>query len=316
VGRLDEHKPVLVDEVLAALAVRPAGHYVDATFGRGGHSARILAALGGNGTLTALDRDPEAIAAGHARFPSEPRLALVHGAFAGMARLLGAARPHITGYDGILIDCGVSSPQLDTAERGFSFRLDGPLDMRMDPQSGEPVSAWLARASFEELREVIARLGEEKFARKIAAAIVRGREQAPITRTRQLADLVERAMPLREPGKHPATRTFQALRMMVNDELGQLRAALAQALALLVPAGRLAVLSFHSLEDGVVRDFMRAHSQVDPALARLPVIPPQAMPKLLLVGRKQRASAAELEENPRARSALLRVAERSASVAA
>jgi 16S rRNA (cytosine1402-N4)-methyltransferase len=313
---LDEHKPVLVDEVLAALAVRPAGHYVDATFGRGGHSARILAALGEHGTLTAIDRDPEAIAAGHARFASEPRLALVHGAFAGMARLLGAARPHITGYDGILIDCGVSSPQLDTAGRGFSFRLDGPLDMRMDHQAGEPVSAWIARASFEELREVIARLGEEKFARKIAAAIVREREQAPIERTRQLADLVERAMPLREPGKHPATRTFQALRMHINDELGQLRAALAQALELLAPGGRLAVISFHSLEDGVVRDFMRAHSQVDPALARLPVIPPQALPKLRLVGRKQRASAAELEANPRARSALLRVAERTSTASA
>jgi 16S rRNA (cytosine1402-N4)-methyltransferase len=313
---LDEHKPVLVDEVLAALAVRPAGNYVDATFGRGGHSARILAALGGSGTLTALDRDPAAIAAGHARFPSEPRLVLVHGAFAGLARLLGAARPHICGYDGILIDCGVSSPQLDTAERGFSFRLDGPLDMRMDPQSGEPVSAWIARASFEELREVIARLGEEKFAKKIAAAIVREREQAPITRTRQLADIVERAMPMREPGKHPATRTFQALRMMINDELGQLRAALAQALALLAPGGRLAVLSFHSLEDGVVRDFMRAHSQVDPRLASLPVIPPQAMPALRLVGRKQRASEAELADNPRARSALLRVAERTSPVAA
>jgi 16S rRNA (cytosine1402-N4)-methyltransferase len=313
---LDEHKPVLVDEVLAALAVRPAGHYVDATFGRGGHSARILAALGEHGTLTALDRDPEAIAAGHARFPSESRLALVHGAFADLARLLRAARPHISGYHGILIDCGVSSPQLDTAARGFSFRLEGPLDMRMDPHSGAPVAEWLARAPFEELRDVIARLGEEKFARKIAAAIVREREQAPITRTLQLATLIERAVPVREPGKHPATRTFQALRMMVNDELGQLRAVLAQALALLAPAGRLVVLSFHSLEDGVVRDFLRTHSQVDPALASLPVVPASAQPKLRLVGRKQRASAAELVANPRARSALLRVAERAAAEAA
>jgi 16S rRNA (cytosine1402-N4)-methyltransferase len=313
---LDEHKPVLVDAVLAALAVRPAGHYVDATFGRGGHSARILAALGGGGTLTAIDRDSAAIAAGHARFPSEPRLALVHGAFADLARLLGAARPHIRSYDGILIDCGVSSPQLDTAERGFSFRLDGPLDMRMDPQAGAPVSAWVARASFEELRDVIARLGEEKFARKIAAAIVREREQAPLTRTLQLAALIERAVPVREPGRHAATRTFQALRMLVNDELGQLRAALVQALALLAPGGRLAVLSFHSLEDAVVRDFLRAHSQVDPALASLPVVPASARPKLKLVGRKQRASAAELADNPRARSALLRVAERAVAEAA
>jgi 16S rRNA (cytosine1402-N4)-methyltransferase len=313
---LDEHKPVLVDEVLAALAVRPAGHYVDATFGRGGHSARILAALGERGTLTAIDRDPAAIAAGQTRFASEPRVALVHGAYAELARLLRAARPEIASYHGILIDCGVSSPQLDTPERGFSFRLDGPLDMRMDPQSGAPVAEWLARASFAELREVIARLGEEKFAGKIAAAITREREQVPLTRTLQLAALIERAVPVREPGKHPATRSFQALRMWVNDELGQLRAALAQALALLAPGGRLAVLSFHSLEDAVVRDFLRAHSQVDPALASLPVVPASAQPKLQLVGRKQRASAGELAHNPRARSALLRVAERAVAVVA
>lgn len=307
---------MLVDEVLAALAVRPAGHYVDATFGRGGHSARILAALGERGTLTAIDRDPAAIAAGQTRFASEPRVALVHGAYAELARLLRAARPEIASYHGILIDCGVSSPQLDTPERGFSFRLDGPLDMRMDPQSGAPVAEWLARASFAELREVIARLGEEKFAGKIAAAITREREQVPLTRTLQLAALIERAVPVREPGKHPATRSFQALRMWVNDELGQLRAALAQALALLAPGGRLAVLSFHSLEDAVVRDFLRAHSQVDPALASLPVVPASAQPKLQLVGRKQRASAGELAHNPRARSALLRVAERAVAVVA
>lgn len=307
---------MLVDEVLAALAVRPAGHYVDATFGRGGHSARILAALGERGTLTAIDRDPAAIAAGQTRFASEPRVALVHGAYAELARLLRAARPEIASYHGILIDCGVSSPQLDTPERGFSFRLDGPLDMRMDPQSGAPVAEWLARAPFAELREVIARLGEEKFAGKIAAAITREREQVPLTRTLQLAALIERAVPVREPGKHPATRSFQALRMWVNDELGQLRAALAQALALLAPGGRLAVLSFHSLEDAVVRDFLRAHSQVDPALASLPIVPASAQPKLQLVGRKQRASAGELAHNPRARSALLRVAERAVAVVA
>ncbi|MFM2289147.1 MAG: hypothetical protein RL684_2290, partial [Pseudomonadota bacterium] len=204
----------------------------------------------------------------------------------------------------------VSSPQLDTPARGFSFRQDGPLDMRMDPGAGLPVAHWLAHATFEELRQVIATLGEERFARKIAAALVRERERAPIDRTLQLAAIVERAVPVREPGKHSATRTFQALRMHVNDELGQLRAALAQSIDLLAPGGRLAVLSFHSLEDGVVRDFLRAHSSVDPALARLPVIPASAAPKLRLVGRKQRASEAEVAANPRARSALLRVAER------
>jgi 16S rRNA (cytosine1402-N4)-methyltransferase len=307
---LDEHKPVLVDEVLAALAVRPAGCYVDATFGRGGHSARILSALGPDGRLVAIDRDAQAIAAGRARFASEGRLTLVHGAYGELAALLRAAQPGIALYDGILFDCGVSSPQLDNAARGFSFQKDGPLDMRMDPQRGEPVSDWLARATFEEMRHVIATLGEERFARRIAAAIERARAHAPLTRTLQLAELVTRAVPVREPGKHPATRTFQALRMWINDELGQLRAALAQAALLLQPGGRLVVISFHSLEDRVVRDFLRARTSIDPALAKLPVIPPDAVPQFRLVGRKLRAAAAEVAANPRARSALLRVAER------
>ncbi len=301
---------MLVDEVLEALAVRPAGSYLDATFGRGGHSERILAALGADGRLIAIDRDPDAIAAGRARFASEPRLRLVHGAYADLAQLVRAAWPEISLLDGILIDCGVSSPQLDTAQRGFSFRLDGPLDMRMDPGAGAPVSAWLASASFEEIRHVIATLGEERFARRIAAAIVREREAVPLLRTSQLAALIERAVPLREPGKHAATRSFQALRMWVNDELGQLRRVLTQALALLAPGGRLAVISFHSLEDGVVRDFFSTCSSIDPALARLPVVPAAAQPPLRLVGRKRRAAAAEVAANPRARSALLRVVER------
>jgi 16S rRNA (cytosine1402-N4)-methyltransferase len=306
---LDEHKPVLVDQVLAALAVRPAGHYVDATYGRGGHSARILAELGAQGRLVAIDRDREAIAAGRARFASEGRITLVHGAFGEMAALLRAALPECAVYDGILIDCGVSSPQLDNAARGFSFQKDGPLDMRMDSQHGEPVSDWLGRASFEEMRNVIASFGQERFARRIASAIERERASAPLVRTAQLAALIQRSVPVREPGKHPATRTFQALRMMINDELGQLQRALEQALALLSPGGRLAVISFHSLEDGVVRDFLDRHSNVDPALARLPMIPATAMPQLRRIGRKQRAGAAEVALNPRARSALLRVAE-------
>jgi 16S rRNA (cytosine1402-N4)-methyltransferase len=313
---LDEHKPVLVDEVLAALAVRPAGHYVDATFGRGGHSACILDALGPQGRLVAIDRDPEAIAAGRTRFASEGRLTLVHGVFGELAALLRAALPQCPVYDGILIDCGVSSPQLDAPARGFSFQKDGPLDMRMDPRSGQPVSDWLARASFEEMRNVIASFGQERFARRIAAAIERERAVTPLTSTAQLAALISRAVPTREPGKHPATRTFQALRMMINDELGQLTRALTQALTLLTPGGRLAVISFHSLEDGVVRDFFAEHSSVDPALARLPQIPANALPRLKRIGRKQRASAAEVAANPRARSALLRVAEFIGPVAA
>jgi 16S rRNA (cytosine1402-N4)-methyltransferase len=306
---LDEHKPVLVDEVLEALAVRPAGDYVDATFGRGGHSARILASLGPKGRLVAIDRDPEAIAAGRARFASEGRLTLVHGAYGELAALLRAALPQCRVYDGILIDCGVSSPQLDAPARGFSFQKDGPLDMRMDPRSGQPVSEWLARASFEEMRNVIASFGQDRFAARIAAAIDRERARTPVTRTAQLAELIARSVPTREPGKHPATRTFQALRMMINDELGQLTRALTQALTLLTPGGRLAVISFHSLEDGVVRDFFAEHSSVDPALARLPQIPVNARPRLKRIGRKQRASESEVAANPRARSALLRVAE-------
>jgi 16S rRNA (cytosine1402-N4)-methyltransferase len=223
--------------------------------------------------------------------------------------LLRAADPQVRVYDGILIDCGVSSPQLDNAARGFSFQKDGPLDMRMDSQSGEPVSGWLARATFEEMRNVIASFGQERFARRIAGAIERERANAPLTRTAQLAALIQRAVPVREPGKHPATRTFQALRMMINDELGQLQRALGQSLTLLAAGGRLAVISFHSLEDGVVRDFLARHSSVDPALARLPLVPATAMPRLRRIGRKQRASAAEVALNPRARSALLRVAE-------
>ena len=300
---------MLVDQVLAALAVRPAGQYIDATFGRGGHSEPILAALGPQGRLVAIDRDREAITAGRARFASEGRITLVHGAFGELAALLRTANPPIRVYDGILIDCGVSSPQLDNATRGFSFQKDGPLDMRMDASSGEPVSDWLARATFEEMRNVIASFGQERFARRIAGAIERERANAPLTRTAQLSSLIQRAVPMREPGKHPATRTFQALRMMINDELGQLQRALEQSLKLLAAGGRLAVISFHSLEDGVVRDFFDAHSTVDPLLARLPVIPATAMPQLRRIGRKQRASAAEVALNPRARSALLRVAE-------
>ena len=313
---MDEHKPVLVDEVLAALAVRPAGRYVDATYGRGGHSGRILAALGVDGRLFAIDRDFQAIEAGRARFASDSRIAFVHGAYGEIAALLRATDPAGSLYDGILIDCGVSSPQLDTPSRGFSFQKDGPLDMRMDAQRGEPVSAWLARATFEEMRDVIASLGQERFARRIAAAIERARAQQPLLSTLQLANVIAAAVPVREPGKHPATRSFQALRMHINDELGQLRAGLAQAVPLLAPGGRLAVLSFHSLEDGVVRDFLRSRSSVDPALAKLPVIPASALPALKLVGRKQRAGAVEVHANPRARSALLRVAERSPTVSA
>jgi 16S rRNA (cytosine1402-N4)-methyltransferase len=306
---LDAHVPVLSGEAFEALAVRADGLYIDATFGRGGHTALILGALGPEGRVLAFDRDPEAIAAGHRRFPDEVRLALVGAPFADIA----ARVPQLSkgrAVRGILFDLGVSSPQLDDPARGFSFRADGPLDMRMDPSSGEPVSAWLARAGEPEIREVIATLGEERFARRIAAGIVQARASKPITRTLELAELVARAVRTREPGKNPATRTFQALRMHVNDELGQLRRALAGALELLAVGGRLAVISFHSLEDRIVKQFIQQHSSVDPVYAGLPMIPESVQPRLRRIGGKIRAGEVELAANPRARSSVLRVAEK------
>ena len=300
---------MLVDEVLQALAVRADGCYVDATFGRGGHAAGVLARLGPQGRLLALDRDPAAIAWGRKRFAGEARLLLQPGAFGDLDTLV---RGHVPacGVDGVLFDLGVSSPQLDDPARGFSFRQDGPLDMRMDPAHGEPVSAWLATAARDEIRDVISRYGEERFAARIADAVVRARAERPLTRTRALAELCERAVRTREPGKHPATRTFQALRIFINDELGELRRGLDAALGLLAPGGRLAVIAFHSLEDRLVKEFMRQHSSLPPELARLPILPAGLAPPLRLVGRKQRAGADELAANPRARSAVLRVAEK------
>jgi 16S rRNA (cytosine1402-N4)-methyltransferase len=306
---LDAHIPVLAREAFEALAVQADGLYIDATFGRGGHTALILGALGPEGRVLAFDRDPAAIEAGHRRFPDEVRLTLVGAPFADIAaRVPGlvSSRP----VRGILFDLGVSSPQLDDPTRGFSFRADGPLDMRMDPTSGEPVSAWLARAGESEIREVIATLGEERFARRIAAAIVANRAAHPLTRTLELADLVARVVRKREPGRNPATRTFQALRMHVNDELGQLRRALAGALELLDAGGRLAVISFHSLEDRIAKQFIQGHSTVDPVFAGLPLIPAAAQPRLKRIGSKTRASEAETAANPRARSSVLRVAEK------
>ncbi len=300
---------MLAREAFEALAVQADGLYIDATFGRGGHTALILGALGPEGRVLAFDRDPAAIEAGHRRFPDEVRLTLVGAPFADIAARVPARVPgrHV---GGILFDLGVSSPQLDDPTRGFSFRADGPLDMRMDPTSGEPVSAWLARAGEPEIREVIATLGEERFARRIAADIVAARKSQPLTTTLQLAELVARAVRTREPGKNPATRTFQALRMHINDELGQLRRALDGALELLAVGGRLAAISFHSLEDRAVKHFIQAHSTVNPVFAGLPVIPESAQPRLKRLGSKTRATQDELAANPRARSSVLRVAEK------
>ena len=306
---MDEHVPVLVEEVLEGLAPSADGFYVDATFGRGGHTARLLQALGREGRVLALDRDPQAVAAAALRFPGEVRLEVVHAPF---ARLREVVRERARGRPvrGVLFDLGVSSPQLDEAQRGFSFTRDGPLDMRMDPTTGESAAEWLARASVAEMRDVIAELGEERFARRVAEAIDASRRGTPITRTVQLAAIVEGAVRTREPGKHPATRSFQALRLHVNDELGQLKAGLEAAFEVLAIGGRLAVISFHSLEDRIVKQFMRRKASVDPVYAGLPLVPAHAQPAMRLVGCKARASAAEVAANPRARSAVLRVAEK------
>lgn len=309
---MTEHTPVLLDEVLAGLGLQADGRYCDATFGRGGHTAAILGALGPSGRVIAIDRDPEAVQAGRRRFAGETRLTLVKGSFGQLEERVRAA-----GFDGelngVLLDLGVSSPQLDEARRGFSFMQDGPLDMRMDNESGQSAAQWLARAGEREIADVIHGSGEERYARRIARAIVAARSAAPIERTGQLAQLVADAVPTREPGKHPATRTFQAIRMHVNGELGALEAALPQAVRLLAAGGRLCVISFHSLEDRLVKRFMRREQAGDPVYAGLPAIPAHARPRLRRVGPAIRAGVAEVERNPRARSATLRVAERLAA---
>jgi 16S rRNA (cytosine1402-N4)-methyltransferase len=306
------HAPVLLGEALEALAVREAGSYLDATLGRGGHAAAILSRLGSTGRLLAMDRDPEAVEAGIRRFGGDPRVVVVRGNFAYL-RSVAEEAGFASGFDGILLDLGVSSPQLDDAERGFSFLRDGPLDMRMDPDQGPSAAEWLEHADEADITRVLKEFGEERFARRVARAIVAARGRAPIRRTLQLADIVAGAVPGREPGKHPATRTFQALRIAVNDELGALEAALDQALVALRSGGRLVVISFHSLEDRRVKRFIRRHSQVAEPWRGLPRIPPEARPKLAPVGKAVRADDAQVAANPRARSAVLRAAERLAA---
>ena len=307
-----EHTPVLRDEVLAGLAIRPDGRYCDGTFGRGGHTAAILAALGPAGRVVAIDRDPEAVREGQRRFAGESRLTLVRGSFGPLEERVRAAG--LAGeLDGVLLDLGVSSPQLDEARRGFSFMQDGPLDMRMDNEAGQSATQWLAKAGERDIATVLRELGEERFARRIARAIVAARATAPIERTGQLAAVVAAAVPTREPGKHPATRTFQAIRIHVNRELEQLESALPQAVRLLAPGGRLCVISFHSLEDRIVKRFIRREEQGDPVYAGLPDVPPHARPRLRRVGARIVPGEAEVAANPRARSAVLRVAERLAA---
>ena len=301
------HQTVLLQEAVEALGVKASGVYVDGTFGRGGHSRAILERLGPQGRLLALDRDPQAIAAAQAI--NDRRLTIVHRCFGEMAEAVGQAG--FDAVDGVLLDVGVSSPQIDAGERGFSFRFDAPLDMRMDTTQGETAAEFLARAEVKEITEVIRNYGEERFAFQIAKKIVATRSERPVATTGQLATLVREAVRTREPGQDPATRTFQALRIYVNQELDQLALVLPQAVDILAVGGRLAVISFHSLEDRIVKHFMREQASSDNLPKNLPlrsVDLPQ--PLLRLVGKPVKAGEAEVAENPRARSAVMRVAEK------
>ncbi len=304
-----EHKPVLLDEVIDSLALITNGKYVDGTFGRGGHSQAILASLGDRGRLLALDRDPEAIAVGLELHQQDPRFEIVQARFAQMSDVLGN-RDWAGKVNGILLDLGVSSPQLDKAERGFSFLRDGPLDMRMDPGSGISAADWIATVKFEEMTDVFKRYGEERYAKRIARAIVREREQQAFTTTKRLADVIAEAHPNWQRGINPATRCFQAIRIFVNGELDELRELLNQTLDLLAIGGRLAVISFHSLEDRMVKRFMRDQARGDAFPPDIPVTADQMAPRMRLIGKQRRAGDQECVLNPRARSAVLRVAER------
>ena len=301
------HLAVLLEEAVAALNLRPDGVYVDATFGRGGHSRAILQRLGANGRLIALDRDPAAVAVG--KDWDDARFRMIHAPFSELTQAVRAQG--VTEVDGVLFDLGVSSPQLDEAERGFSFRFDAPLDMRMDTSRGMTAAEWLNGAPVEEIAQVVRDYGEERFARQVARAIAQARLIAPLETTSQLARIVAGAVRTRERGQDPATRTFQAVRIFVNRELEEIEQALPQAAAILKTGGRLAVISFHSLEDRMVKQYMRRESQGEQVPLEIP-LPASALRGgcLRLIGRAQKASAVEATGNPRARSATLRVAER------
>jgi 16S rRNA (cytosine1402-N4)-methyltransferase len=305
------HTTVLLNEAVEALAIKPEGTYVDGTFGRGGHSARILEQLSDQGTLIALDKDPDAVAAGKAW--RDARFHMVHCSFANLAEVLGEQGIELV--DGILLDLGVSSPQLDEETRGFSFRFDAPLDMRMDTSSGMTAAQWLATVDESLLTEVIRDYGEERFAKQIARSIVAARAIEPIHTTRQLVELVSKTVRTREAGQNPATRTFQAIRIYLNQELEELARVLPECVKHLKTGGRLVVISFHSLEDRIVKHFIRDMAQGDKLPRNVPVRASEVpRGKLNLVGRAVHASGAELKANPRARSAVMRVAERSNAV--
>ena len=305
-----KHISVLLDECIEALAIKPNGIYVDATFGRGGHSAHILASLGDEGQLIAFDRDPQAIKAAE-RFADDKRFRIIHSPFGDMAKEIEALG--LTGkIDGVLMDLGVSSPQLDDAERGFSFLRDGPLDMRMDTSRGQSAAQWLANAEEQDITQVIKEFGEEKFGKRIAHAIVNTRKHTPITRTAQLAQIIDEAVPVKDKFKHPATRAFQGIRIYINAELEQLRVGLKAATQVLAKEGRLAVISFHSLEDRLVKRFIKEQSKGKVVPHNLPITQAEidADKVLKALGKAIKPSEQEIANNVRSRSSVLRVAEK------
>jgi 16S rRNA (cytosine1402-N4)-methyltransferase len=303
------HTAVLLPQVLAALNIKAGGTYMDATYGRGGHAGAILEKLIANGRLICLDRDPEAVAAARARFSTDPRFSIFLAPFSSLESVADQVQPGLE-IDGILFDLGVSSPQIDDAARGFSFMQDGPLDMRMSAGEGISAADVVNGAPLDELIRIFREFGEERHAPRIARAIVADRRKKPFERTLELAEMIARVARGTERHKHPATRVFQALRIHVNGEMKELETALDAALERLAPSGRLAVISFHSLEDRMVKQFMRRHSLADPMYAGLPNIPVHARPKLRLVGKAVAADDTEISLNPRSRSAHLRVVER------
>ncbi|MEM7026811.1 MAG: 16S rRNA (cytosine(1402)-N(4))-methyltransferase RsmH [Pseudomonadota bacterium] len=305
----DEHQPVLLDEVVEALNIYADGFYIDGTFGRGGHSQAILQRLGDNGRLLAFDKDPDAIAAASSEIISDKRFTLVQGSFTMLKHQV--EQHNVSGkVAGILLDFGVSSPQIDNPDRGFSFRFDGPLDMRMDTSKGLPVSEWLNSAKEKAIADVIYQYGEEHASRRIAKAIMLAREQKPIITTRQLAELIRSILPARKQDIHPATKTFQALRIFINDELVDIEAVLPDAVDVLATNGRLVTISFHSLEDRIVKRFIRDQSSANPIPREIPVMPDESSIRLKKIGKKIKAGKQEVEQNPRARSAVARVAEK------
>lgn len=305
----NEHYSVLLEESVAALVTDAGGRYVDGTFGRGGHSRKVLSQLNNEGCLLAFDKDPTAVAVGRALSQGEPRFSIVQQSFAAMAQVL-RERGWFGAVSGVLLDLGVSSPQLDEAERGFSFIKDGPLDMRMNPAEGQSAADWVNTQSEQTIVEVLKEFGEERFAKRIARAIVTTRAQTPFTRTKQLADVVAQANPKWEPGKHPATRTFQAIRIAVNNELGDLESVLQVALDALKPGGRLVIISFHSLEDRLVKRFFKQMARGKEYPKNLPITADMMQPMLHLIGKAVKPSEREVQENVRSRSAVMRVAEK------